>query len=183
MQHWFWGRTGAASRRHQVGGMPDDVVQPQLLGGEYSSISFLLGEARREERRPQASWPSSFPVRRYGGEAIRHRASQGWPRRPSLGRRIVPELFGATVGSVSHNCPDSRWAGPGWNFSVVWPRECLSFVCLHVWPTKGVVRAEVAFASRGIRDRYCTAVYYYLSVACVGVQTGIRCSKLDTPHE
>lgn len=44
--------------------------------------------------------------------AMSSSCAPGWPRRPSLGRRIVPELFDDTaVGSVSHNS-GSRWAGP-----------------------------------------------------------------------
>lgn len=44
----------------------------------------------------------------------------GWLRRPSLGRRIVPELFDdAAVGSVSHSLPRFPVGRSGSNFSTL----------------------------------------------------------------
>lgn len=85
------------------------------------------------------------------GAPMSSSCAPGWPRRPSLGRRIVPELFDDTgVGSVSHSCPRLPVGRSGSNSSPVGLGACgLSFAYLYTWLTKGGLSAEVAFASRG----------------------------------
>lgn len=64
--------------------------------------------------------------------AMSSSCAPGWPRRPSLGRRIVPELFDDTaVGSVSHNSPGLPVGRSGSNVSPLRLGDGLSFVCLY----------------------------------------------------